>query len=162
MTELEMIKEFAPACIDDMNGGGVLASVSLALIMIGRLEKPDSYHLIHAHDGKKNRGKPLYPGIDTCKSFAQAAEILGDADALNAVNRRWNLERFDRPQTDKASTTYKASSSRIPLYAGPGKQYAKLNHCSKRGNVEITTERDGFGRVKDTGGWVELAKLKGV
>ena len=164
MTEREIIDKYADACKEEMRGGGVLASVNLALIMIGRLSGPDSHYLINAHNGRKNRGAPLYPGIDKCKTFGEAARILGDTQALLTVNDRWNLERFDRSDVDlKAAepvAVYQATSTRIPLYAGPGKKYARLDHCSRKGSVEIVKEKDGFGKIKGTNAWVELSRLK--
>ena len=138
---------------------GVLASVSLALILAGRMSKPSGVTLKNANNGRRNKGALLYPGIGKAKTFAEAAEILGDDGSLAELNRRWGLERFDKAE-ETSLTHYKATSTKIPIYAGPGKQFAKINHNLKRGNVEIKAEKDGFGKLASAAGWIELAKVK--
>ena len=96
MTDSEKINLYKDACISDMHETGVLASVSLVLILAGRADSPQGAVLKRAHNGKRNRGKLLYPGIGKCRTFAEAMEILGDDGTLAYIERRWGLSRrFD-------------------------------------------------------------------
>lgn len=160
MTDAEKIKAYAPACVADMEETGVLASVSLALILAGRADKPDGAALKKANAGRKNKGPLLYPGIEKCGSFEEAAEILGDDGTLCALEKRWGLSRrFDSLEKTPA-TSYTVTSTRVRVYAGPGKEYAQMDHCCRKGGIEISKEKDGFGKLKEQAGWVELAKIR--
>lgn len=162
MTEAEIIRKYAPEAVEDMRNGGVLASISLALILSGKMDHVDSGSLISAHGGRRNRGELLYPGIAKAKTFDEAASIIRDDGTLTMLNTRWGLSRrFDnRKETETILGRYKISSTRVHLYAGPGREYAAYDHCSKRGTVEITKEKNGFGKIKGTAAWLELAKAR--
>ena len=51
-------------------------------------------------------------------------------------------------------------SSKVPAYAGPGKDYNMIQTISK-GIYTIIAENNGFGKLKTEGaGWIELAKVE--
>jgi len=162
MTDAEKIKVYAPECIEDMNETGVLASVSLALILAGKMEKPDGAALKKANAGRKNKGPLLYPGIGKCKSFDEAAKILGDDGTLCALEKKWGLSRrFDDSRAEELKvTSYMVVSTRVKIYAGPGKEYAQFDRCCKKGEARIVKEKNGFGKLKGQAGWIELAKVR--